>query len=272
MKWPFNLNLLFHRGAQDLTELKRLLRESTRSNLLSADALSMIEGVIQTAHMRVEEIMIPRAKMVVVPKDAPLKEILEIVTDSAHSRFPVIGDSKDEVVGILLAKDLLYAAANPDKFNLRDILRPASFIPENKRLDVLLNEFRATRNHLAIVVDEYGGILGLITIEDVLEQIVGEIEDEHDKEIEEPIHRHSDGTYTVKANTEIESINDYFGLDLSIETADTLGGLVTRELGHIPERGETLSLKGLHIEVLHSDARRCHLLRVEPLASSIEPT
>ena len=202
----------------------------------------MIEGVLQVSDLRVRDIMIPRAEMVYVRRDDPLEQMLEIAVKSAHSRFPVIGDDKGEVVGVLLAKDLLSFCGSDGRrpFNIRDLLRPTVFVPESKRLNVLLKEFRSSRNHMAIVVDEYGSAAGLVTIEDVLEQIVGEIEDEHDYDEGADIFRRSATDYSAKAAPRIEDFNAYFGSDLSDEEFDTIGGLVVNALGHLPKRGESV--------------------------------
>ena len=202
--------------------------------------------------------------MVVVERDASLKDILPIITQSAHSRFPVVGDSKDEVIGILMAKDLLayFINGRDQTFNVRDILRPVVFIPESKRLNVLLNEFRSSRNHMAIVVDEYGGAAGLVTIEDVLEQIVGEIIDEHDIDEGTYIMKHSDANYTLKALLPIEDFNEYFGTDFSDDEFDTIGGLVMNAFGHLPKRGEVRDIGRYRFKVLHADSRRIHLLQL----------
>jgi magnesium and cobalt transporter len=233
----------------------------------------MMEGVLQVAEMQVRDIMIPRSKMVVVDQDATLEDIMPILTRSAHSRFPVVGDNQDEVVGILLAKDLLsyFVNDNAPTFNVRDNLRPAVLIPESKRLNVLLKEFRASRNHMALVVNEYGGIDGLVTIEDVLEQIVGDIVDEHDNDENFYIHKHSESRYTIKALTPIEEFNEVFDTQLSDEEYDTIGGMLVRRFGHLPKRGETILIEelpglpaglGLHFKVLHADGRRLHLLQL----------
>jgi hemolysin (HlyC) family protein len=202
--------------------------------------------------------------MAVVERDAALQDILPVVIESAHSRFPVIGENRDEVVGILLAKDLLayYGQDNAKNFNVRDILRPAVFIPESKRLNVLLKEFRASRNHMAIVVDEYGGVAGLVTIEDVLEQIVGEIVDEHDIEEDAYIKKHNDNVYAVKALTPIEEFNHYFFANFSDDEFDTIGGLVMHRFGRLPRRGEVISIDRFRFKVLNADSRRIHLLQV----------
>jgi magnesium and cobalt transporter len=250
---------------QDREQLVELLRDAEQRHLLNPDALSMIEGVLQVSEMQVRDIMIPRSQMVILERDHTFDELLPVVLESAHSRFPVIGENKDEVVGLLLAKDLL-AYSNEDKrdrFNLRELLRPVVFIPESKRLDVLLREFRASRNHMAIVVDEYGGVAGLVTIEDVLEQIVGEIEDEHDFDEDMMILTLSDTESTVKALVPIDEFNEHFGTQFSDEESDTIGGLVTQAFGHVPARGETVKLGGLLFKVMRADKRRVHLLKVQ---------
>ena len=262
--WLDRLSQAFSAEPRNRQDLIELLRDAQQRHLLDADALVMIEGVLEVSEMQVRDIMIPRSQMVVVERDAGLHQILPIITESAHSRFPVIGENRDEVIGILLAKDLLpyFMDGGETGFNVRDILRPAVFIPESKRLNVLLKEFRASRNHIAIVVDEYGGVAGLVTIEDVLEQIVGEIADEHDVEDELFIMKHSDSRFTVKALTPVEEFNEYFGMAFSDEEFDTIGGLVMREFGHLPRRGETRQIGRLRFKVLHADSRRLHLLQL----------
>jgi magnesium and cobalt transporter len=248
---------------QDREQLIELLRDAEQRNLLDADALNMIEGVMQVSELRVRDIMVPRSQMVVVERDAPLDQSVAVIGESGHSRFPVIGETRDEVVGILLAKDLLpYLAKGGTNFDVREVLRPAVFIPESKRLNVLLKEFRASRNHMAIVVDEYGGVAGLITIEDVLEQIVGEIDDEHDTDEGAQIRAHGDGRYTLRALTPIEEFNEYFGANLSDEEFDTIGGLVMNKLGYLPRQGEVVTFDGFTFRVLHTDRRRLHLLEM----------
>jgi len=246
------------------------LREAQSKGLLDGDALRMVEGVLEVGEMQVREVMIPRAQMVAVERDAPRDDLLNIILECGHSRFPVVGESRDEVVGILLAKDLLRFAAEHDEepFNIREVLRPAIFIPESKRLNVLLREFRANRNHMAIVVDEYGGVAGLVTIEDVLEQIVGEIDDEHDSYEGPHIFRHDEQRYSVKALTPIEDFDEYFGseLDADDEEMDTVGGLVMRAFGYMPKRDEAVEIAGFRFKVLRADSRRIYLLQVSPLA------
>jgi magnesium and cobalt transporter len=231
---------------------------------MDADALSIIEGALSVADMAVRDIMVPRAQMDVVDINDKPEQIVEIVLATAHSRFPAVGEGKDDVLGILLAKDLLRYFAGKE-FDLRDMLRPAIFIPESKRLNVLLREFRASRNHMAIVVDEYGGVAGLVTIEDVLEQIVGDIEDEYDfDETEDNIVRDNTGRYRVKAVTEIADFNEAFATTFDDEDYDTVGGLVIHHLGRLPKRNEVVSIDGMRIQVLRADSRRVHTLLVDP--------
>lgn len=265
--WLDRISQVLSSEPQDREELIRLLRGAEKRNLIDVEALAMIEGALQVGEMQVRDIMIPRAQMVVVQEDVPPEEFVAEVIESGHSRFPVIGDSRDEVRGILLAKDLLaYFAKDTsetrDSFDFDDAMRPAVFIPESKRLNVLLKEFRQSRNHMAIVVDEYGGVAGLVTIEDVLEQIVGEIDDEHDYEEDENIKRHRDDRYTVKARTTIEEFDAVFGTKLESPAYETVGGLVLHELGHLPHRGEEFEFQGLEFKVLRADRRRIRLLRV----------
>ena len=249
---------------RDREQLVHVLREAQSRGLFDADAQSMIEGVLQVADMQVRDIMIPRSQMVVVSRDASPEQLIVTAIESGHSRFPVVGESRDEVVGVLLAKDLLrYSSKNEGQtFSIRELLRPAVFVPESKRLNVLLKEFRASRNHIAVVVDEYGGVAGMVTIEDVLEQIVGEIEDEHDIDEETFIRKFSEINYAVKALTPIEDFNEYFGTGLSDEEFDTIGGLVTAKLGHLPKRGETVLLENMSFQIIRADNRRLHLMKV----------
>ncbi len=265
--WLERISQMLQIEPKDREELLELLRDARQRELLDADSLHMIEGVLEVSEMQVRDIMIPRSQMDVVERDASLSEILPLVIETAHSRFPVIGETRDEVIGILLAKDLLPFAAKGDGagFNIREVLRPPFFIPESKRLNVLLKEFRSSRNHMAVVVDEYGGVAGLVTIEDVIEQIVGEIEDEHDIEVEEsyilPV---GDGRFTVRGLTPIEDFNEHFACNISDEDFDTVAGLVMNGLGHMPKRGESLDFDGFHFTVLRCDNRRIYLLDVKP--------
>jgi len=249
-------------------ELLELLHAAYENNLLDADALAMIEGVMQVSEMQVREIMIPRAQMDVVDINDPRDELLPYVIETAHSRFPAVDGERDNVIGILLAKDLLRSFTEED-LNLRDQLRPAIFIPESKRLNVLLKEFRASRNHIAIVVDEYGGVAGLVTIEDVLEQIVGDIEDEYDYDEDEDniLSEQGDdgGIWRVKAQTEIGDLNQALGAAFADDEFDTVGGLVTHAFGRVPKRGETIEIGTYRFHVLRADSRRLHTLRVERL-------
>lgn len=264
--WLERVSRLCGREPQDKTQLLQILKDAKTRALLDTDALSMIEGVLQVSDLRVRDIMIPRAEMVHVRRDDSLRDIVKTSVDSGHSRFPVIGDDKGEVVGILLAKDLLAVCDGSDRrpFNIRDLLRPPVFVPESKRLNVLLKEFRASRNHMAIVADEYGNAAGVVTIEDVLEQIVGEIEDEHDFDEGVPIFERSPREYTAKARVTIEEFNEYFGSDFAHEELDTIGGLVVNALGHLPKRGEQVEIGGFRFTVTHADSRRVRLLSVQP--------
>lgn len=263
--WLERLSKALLREPQDREQLVDLLRDAEQRHLLDAHALAMIEGVLQVSEMRVSDIMIPRSQMVVVNADDSPEDFLPIVIESAHSRFPVIGEQRDEVVGILLAKDLLNFRFEDaaGRYQLRDLLRPAIFVPESKRLDVLLQEFRITHHHLAIVVDEYGGVAGLVTIEDILEQIVGEIEDEYDVPEDLTIKKHSETVYTVKALTPIEDFNQFFNANFDISEFDTIGGLVLKAFGHLPKRGENIIIDHYRFKVLHADNRRIRLLRVK---------
>ena len=250
------------RSCEDLVED---LRAAQANGLLAPDTLAMIEGAMTVAELQVADVMIPRAQMVSVPVDGSLQEILAIVAESGHSRFPVHGEDKDEILGILLAKDLLKGFAEGAlAAGVRELLRPAVLIPESKRLNVLLKEFRLSRNHMAIVIDEYGGVAGLVTIEDVLEQIVGDIDDEHD-DAEDPnalIAAQADGQYLVDALTPIADFNTRFGADFADDEYDTIGGLVTAAIGHLPEAGEELTLGRFGFRVARADARRLHTLHV----------
>jgi magnesium and cobalt transporter len=264
--WLKKMLQAFGNEPENREQLIELLRDAKQRALLDTDALSMMEGVLQVSELRVRDIMIPRAHMVVVERDAPLEAILPVVIDSAHSRFPVIGDDKGEVEGILLAKDLLaYFGEQKRRFDMRDVLRAAVFVPASKRLNVLLNEFRSSRSHMAIVVDEYGAADGLVTIEDVLEQIVGEIEDEHDFDEGTTILKRSETEYTAKAGTPIDEFNDYFGCNFPDEEFETIAGLVTQSMGHLPKRGEVAEIDRFRFEVLRADSRRIHLLDIRLL-------
>jgi len=265
---PSLLERLSHfllREPEDREQLVTLLHGAYENSLMDADSLAMIEGVLQVSEMQVRDIMIPRSQMDVIDITDPPETFIPHVIETAHSRFPVIEDDKNDVIGILLAKDLLRYYAGED-FEVRDMLRPAVFIPESKRLNILLKEFRSNRNHIAIVVDEYGGVAGMVTIEDVLEQIVGDIEDEYDyDEDEDNIIQNADGQFRVKALTEISDFNEAIGTNLSDEEFSTIGGLVVHQFGHLPKRDDEIMLSGLRFRVLKADSRRLHTLMVEVL-------
>jgi magnesium and cobalt transporter len=257
------LSSLLLREPEDREQLIELLHHAFERHLLDADALAMIEGVMQVSETQVRDVMIPRSQMDMIDVAESPAKFLPFVIDTAHSRFPVFEDNRDNVIGILLAKDLLRFYAE-EEFNVRDMLRPAVFVPEAKRLNVLLKEFRANRNHIAIVVDEYGGVAGLVTIEDVIEQIVGDIEDEYDfDETEDNILVDRNGRYRVKAVTEIADFNERFGTQFSDEDYDTVGGLVVGRFGRLPKRGENIVIDGFTFQVLRADSRKVHSLLVE---------
>ena len=261
------LSAFLIREPEDREELLALLHGAFERKLLDADALSIIEGALQVSEMTVRDIMIPRSQMDVVSIDDEPEQFIPFVMETRHSRFPVVGENKDDVVGILLAKELLNYYANPESFNLRDTLRPAVFVPESKRLNVLLRDFRANRNHIAIVVDEYGGVSGLVTIEDVLEQIVGDIEDEYDfDEAEDNIIPEAGARYRVKAQTEIAAFNEALGGRFSDEEFHTIGGLVLQAFGRLPKRGEATTIGNFRFKVVRADSRRIYTLQVERLA------
>ncbi|MDH3418843.1 MAG: CBS domain-containing protein [Gammaproteobacteria bacterium] len=241
------------------------LTECRDRGLLAGDEYTMLKGVLEVSETQVRDIMIPRSHMVVLDLDEPPEVLLKTIMDSGHSRFPVIGEDRDEVIGILLAKDLLRRFGehkDSERLIVDDLLRPPVFIPESKRLNALLTQFRESRNHMAIVVDEYGGVAGLATIEDVIEQIVGDIGDEHDPEAAEQIQDLGEGHYNVLALTRIEDFNEHFSVQLSDDEYDTVGGLVMHELGRLPRRGELLEFDGFRFKVLRADRRRIHALEV----------
>jgi magnesium and cobalt transporter len=250
---------------QDRNQLAALLREAAERGLIDADALTMLEGVLEVGDLQVRDIMVPRAQMVFVRRDEPVSRILPTVVESGHSRFPVMDEDRDDIVGILLAKDLLRltTAEARQRFDIREYMRGAVFVPESKRLNVLLKEFRRNRNHMAIVVDEYGGVSGLCTIEDVIEQIVGEIDDEFDVEDDQNIRREAEAQFTVRGVTRIDEFNEFFGARLSEgEGVDTVAGLLMKQLGRLPRRGESVSTDGFEFRVLRADRRRIDTLRV----------
>lgn len=269
--WVKRLSNLFLEP-KDQEQLIELIRSASERHILDAEALSIVEGALSVSQMQARDIMIPRSQVVMVSRDAAAEETLKLVTETSHSRFPVIDDDRDDVIGILLAKDLLTAVvtAGEFKFDLRELLRPAVFIPESKRLNVLLREFRARRNHMAIVVDEYGGVAGIVTIENVLEQIVGEIEDEHDIDDDAPILQRDENTYTVKALTPVEDFNEFFEVEWSDDDFDTVGGHVVNQFGHLPGRGEQITIDRFEFTILRADNRRVHLMRMVVLPEAPE--
>jgi magnesium and cobalt transporter len=267
--WLERISAFLLREPEDREQLIELLRSAYERQLLDSDALSMIEGVLQVAEMQARDIMIPRAQMDMIDVAEAPDKFVPLVIQTNHSRFPVFEGNRDRVIGILLAKDLLRYYAGEEEFNVRDMLRPAVFIPESKRLNVLLKDFRANRNHMAMVVDEYGGVAGLVTIEDVLEQIVGDIEDEYDfDETADDIIPDRGGAYRVKAATELAHFDETFGTRYAAEDLDTVGGLVLSRLGRLPKRGEQVGIDDLTVKVLRADSRRLHLLLVENKAGA----
>ncbi len=262
--WLEKISKLLLREPEDREQLVKLLHSSFEKNLMDADALSMIEGVLQVSDMQAGDIMVPRSQVGVMNINDPMEKIIEYAIETAHSRFPVIGENKDDVVGILLAKDLLRYYQDNEEFDLRAKLRPAVFIPESKRLNILLEDFRKNRNHIAIVVDEYGGVAGIVTIEDVLEQIVGDIEDEFDfDDAESNIVMDSENKYRVKAQTDLEDINEKLETNFSADEFDTIGGLVLAHTGRLPKGGEKFQLAGLTVTILRADSRKLQLLMIE---------
>ncbi|WP_114418351.1 HlyC/CorC family transporter [Marinospirillum perlucidum] len=267
--WFDKLLAAFSTEPRNRQELVDFLKDASERQLIDYEALTVIEGALQLTDMQVGDVMIPRSHMVVVGINEHPRDFLPTLIESAHSRFPVIGETADEVLGILLAKDLLPLITDHqamEDFDIRQAIRQATFVPEYKRLYSMLREFRETHNHMAIVVDEYGGTAGLVTIEDVLEQIVGDIEDEHDVEEEADIRTGEKGCYLVKALTPIDDFNDYFKSDFSDEEFDTLGGIVMQKFGHLPRRGEAVVLEGMEFTVINADNRRIRLLQVRPLS------
>lgn len=262
--WFDKLTHLFTTEPQNRDDLLELLRAAEQNEVIDSDALRIFEGAIQVSDMQVREIMIPRSQMTCIDIDDPLEDILQTIIRSAHSRFPVIGESNDDVQGVLLAKDMLplILEKDLDTFSLHKLLRPAQVVPESKRVNVLLREFREKRNHMVLVIDEYGGTAGLVTIEDVLEEIVGEIEDEYDKE-DNYFRRIADGDYYVKALMPIEEFNEEFKADLNNEEYDTIGGLITHSFGHVPQPNEEAVIDGYHFQVKKADNRQIHWLRMK---------
>ncbi len=262
--WLDRIYSAFSGEPQNQKQLLELLKNLQSADLLDADELTMIEGVLQVDDLQVRDIMIPRGQMVVLDHEDSFAEIIQKITESGHSRFPVIDDDRDDVVGILLAKDLLSVSHKQSQnFEINEYIRSASFIPESKRLNVLLKEFRMNRSHMAMIVDEYGGVSGLITIEDVLEQIVGKIDDEHDDEdAEVDIQPHGSNHYSVRALTPLPGFNDYFNTEYEIDDVETIGGYLLRQIGYLPERGESITLDQLTFKVMNTDSRQVHLYQV----------
>lgn len=262
--WYSRLRKLLKAEAASRDDLRELLGHSRWREVLDKNELAMLQGVLQVSQMQVRDVMVPRSHMVVLEHDAPMAELLRTIVDRGHSRFPVIGEDRDEVLGILLAKDVLrfFVESPGQQLDIEQTLRPVTFIPESKRLDALLQEFRISRNHIAIVVDEYGGTAGLLTIEDVLEQIVGDIDDEHDPEEVEPIQERDGDRYQVLALTRIEDFNEYFGVHMDDLAFDTVGGLVMHEFGRLPRRGESIAISGIRFEVIQADQRRIHSFEI----------
>jgi magnesium and cobalt transporter len=263
-RWRARITRTLAAGLKDRSQLVEMLAESQQRGVLDADAFAMLEGVLAVADLQVRDIMIPRVQMVCLYRDDPIARLLPAVVESGHSRFPVLDGDRDDVVGILLAKDLLrlFAAATPEKFDMREYMRPVVFVPESKRLNVLLKEFRGNRNHMAIVVDEYSGVAGLVTIEDVIEQIVGDIDDEFDVEDDQNIRREADHQFSVRGSTRIDEFNQFFKIALPAGEFDTVAGLVMKQFGRMPRRGESVTLGELEFRVLRTDRRRIDSLRV----------
>ncbi len=262
--WIHRISHLLSGEPQDLNELVDILRDAQENHLLDTDALSMIEGVLQVSQMRVRDIMIPRIQMVVVPKEAELENILPLVTEFGHSRYPVIDGGRSKVVGVLLAKDLLARISQNKTLKVHEIMRCVSVVPESKRLNVLLKELRTQGNHMAIVVDEYGQAAGLVTIEDILEQIVGEIEDEHDDHEDEGyVFERNPNEFMIKALMPINEFDDYFATQLATDEYDTIAGFIVHQLQHMPKRGESLTVDNLRFEVIKADNRRIHLIKLK---------
>ncbi|MGQ7959351.1 HlyC/CorC family transporter [Pseudomonas sp. SP16.1] len=266
--WLNKLTQAFAHEPRNRQELLEVLRDAHQNKLLDSEALAIVEGAIQVADLQVRDIMVPRSQMISIRASQSPREFLPAIIDAAHSRYPVIGESLDDVIGILLAKDLLplILSGEQPSFNIKDLLRPATFVPESKRLNVLLREFRANHNHMAVVIDEYGGVAGLVTIEDVLEQIVGDIEDEHDVEEDGYIKPLPSGDFLIKALTPIDSFNETFDSEFSDDEYDTVGGLVMNAFGHLPKRNEVTEIGEFRFRVLNADSRRIHLLRLTPVS------
>ncbi|MFP1725587.1 magnesium/cobalt efflux protein [Lonsdalea iberica] len=267
------LNQLFHGEPKDRNDLLTLIRDSEQNDLIDPETRDMLEGVMDIAEQRVRDIMIPRSQMITLKHNQTLEECLDVIIESAHSRFPVISEDKDHIEGILMAKDLLpFMRSDSEPFSMDKVLRPAVVVPESKRVDRMLNEFRSLRYHMAIVIDEFGGVSGLVTIEDILELIVGEIEDEYDDEEDRDIRHLTRQTYTVRALTPIEDFNESFSTQFSDEEVDTIGGLIMQAFGHLPARGETIELDGYQFKVAMADSRRIIQVHVRIPDHAPQPT
>ncbi|HEY1723786.1 MAG TPA: transporter associated domain-containing protein [Steroidobacteraceae bacterium] len=271
-RWRARITRTLAAGLKDRAQLVQVLADARDRGVLDTDAFAMLEGVLAVTDLQVRDIMIPRVQMVCLHRDDPVARILPAVVESGHSRFPVLDGDRDDVIGILLAKDLLrlFAGAEPSKFDMREYMRPVVFVPESKRLNVLLKEFRGNRNHMAIVVDEYSGVAGLVTIEDVIEQIVGEIDDEFDVEDDQNIRREGERQFSVRGSTRIEEFNQYFKVELPESEFDTMAGLVMKQFGRMPRRGESVTLGEFEFRVLRTDRRRIDSLRVT-IPTKFEP-
>lgn len=269
--WLTKITQFFQEAPQDRNDLIEVLKNAEQNTLINPELLSMMEGVMHISELHARDIMVARPQMVVVNDEMGFDEMLASIVESGHSRFPVIGDNRDDIEGIVLAKDLLHFTAKNNldenlKFEIKDFLRPAAIIPESKRLDTLLKEFRTNRNHMAIVVDEYGSVAGLVTIEDVLEQIVGDIEDEFDIDgEEETIQIMADNEFVVKGQTEIDEFNEYFEAALDEEEFDTIGGILTQAFGHVPIKDESIDVEGFQFKIINADTRKVKLVRVSRL-------
>ena len=267
--WLEKLTQAFVHEPKTRQDLLDILREAHQNKLLDNEALAIVEGAIQVADLQVRDIMVPRSQVISIRADQSPREFLPAVISAAHSRYPVVGESLDEIIGVLLAKDLLPLILREEQhgFDIKELLRPATFVPESKRLNVLLREFRANHNHMAIVIDEYGGVAGLVTIEDVLEQIVGDIEDEHDVEEDSYIKPLPSGDFIVKAQTPLDSFNEFFESEFPEETFENVGGLVVNAFGHLPKRNEVTEIGGYRFRILTADSQNIHLLRMTPMES-----
>lgn len=271
-RWLRRLSRKMGGDAQDRGEVLEFLRDAAMREVIEGDALAMLEGVLGVADIQVREIMVPRAQMTVLNRDDDGPTLLRTVVESGHSRFPVMDEDREKIVGILLAKDLLRLAMQDDApFDIKEFMRTPVFVPESKRLNVLLREMRRSRVHMAVVADEYGGIAGLVTIEDILEQIVGEIDDEHDIDEDVNIRKDGERQYTVRGQTPIDEFNEYFQTELSDDEFDTVAGLIMKQLGRLPRRGETLQLSGFEVKVLRFDRRRIETLRLTTSNDIVPP-